>query len=146
MAKRTVAKGLTYHCRSQFFQPKTLTNMKNAAKLLVIALMMSFSFIACKKKTDPQVQSCFEDSYNGTYKGNGTIGGTPSSDVTITLKKNSCTAASVSGDISKEITGLTASSGGGYAGKLSDGSEVSISLSGSSLSLSGKDFSFSGSK
>ena len=125
--------------------------MKNSITTLVLKCVLFFAFIffqfSCGKD-DPApvaVTVCFEDSFNGTYKGNDQ---SSINEVTVKLTKTSCTTATLESAIlgSKNIKELNASGPGGYAGKLDNGSPVAIALNNSNLSVSCEGYNFSGAK
>ena len=124
--------------------------MKNLFLLLVITVL---TISSCSKKDEPvsannpATQTCFLDSFNGTYVGqSGST--TTGDDVTVKLTKTGCTTCSFEsvGMGNKTVTGLTASAAGGFTGKLNDGKDVAIALSGTSLSIASETYTFSGTK
>lgn len=122
--------------------------MKN---LLLVLVLVALSISSCSKDdaaaTNPAVQTCLLDSFNGTYVGqSGST--TTGENVTVKLTKTGCTTCSLEsvGMGNKTVTGLTASAAGGYTGKLNDGKDVAIALSGNELSIAAETYSFAGTK
>jgi hypothetical protein len=118
-------------------------------KLFLFLSIASLSLNSCSKKDDPvTVTACFEDSFNGTYK--GTDGGYPlEPEVIVKLTKTGCTTATLESSIlgNRNVKDISASSAGAYVGKLDSGASISIGLSGSSLNVSSTGYaSFSGTK
>ena len=123
--------------------------MKN---LFLLFVLVTLALSSCSKSDSPAAPaaaqtSCFLDSYNGTYT--GTDGNFPlQSDIIVKLTKTGCGTCTLESAVlgNKSIVGLTASSGGGFEGKLSDGSNVSILLSGNQLGIACPGYAFSGAK
>ncbi len=122
--------------------------MKNLFLLLVITIL---TISSCSKDDAPAVnpatQACFSEAYNGTYIGQS--GSFPlDGDITVKLTKTGCETctfeSSVMGNIT--VTTLLASSGGGYAGKLADGTGIAIALNGTQLSVQSASYVFGGTK
>ncbi len=120
-------------------------------KLFLLLALTALAISSCSKKddtpaTNPATQTCFLDSYNGTYVGQNA--GTVTGDATVKLTKTGCeTCTFTSVELgNKSVVGLAASSNGGYAGKLDDGSGVAIALTGTQLSVQCDGYSFGGTK
>jgi hypothetical protein len=120
-------------------------------KLFLFLCVATLTISSCSKKEDAAAAvastSCFSDSYNGTYVGSdGNQPQIPS--VTVKLTKTGCDTCTLeSAQLgNKNVVSLSASSGGGFAGKLSDGSAVSIALNGSQLSVTCTGYAFGGSR
>lgn len=124
--------------------------MKNLFLLLAI---ITVSITSCSKNEEtavvvanPATQTCFLDSYNGTYIGQNAS--TFIGDATVKFTKTGCeTCTFVSPEIGNlTVVGLGASSNGGYAGKLANGSGVAIAFNGTQISIQGENYSFGGTK
>jgi hypothetical protein len=120
-------------------------------KLFLFLSVVTLAISSCSKKDDPAAvatTSCFPDTLNGTYVGSdGNQPQTPS--VTVKLTKTGCETCTLESTElgNKSVASLKASgSGGGFVGKLSDGSEVSIALNGSQLSVTCTGYAFGGSR
>ncbi len=119
-------------------------------KLFLFLSIATFALTSCSKKDNADAvaaTSCFLDTYNGTYVGSD--GNQPQlSSVTVKLTKTGCDTCTLESTElgNKNVISLSASSGGGFAGKLSDGSAVSIALNGSQLSVTCTGYAFGGSK
>ena len=126
--------------------------MTNSITKLILKSVLFSTFILFQfscSKDDPApvaVTACFEDSFNGVY--NGVDGNVPG-DVIVKFTKTSCTSAKLESAAlgNKNVKEITASgSGGGYTGKLDNGSAVSIALTNSNLSVTCEGYNFTGSK
>lgn len=123
--------------------------MKN---LFLFLSIVTLAISSCSKKDEPIVvanpatQTCFLDSYNGTYVGQNAS--TFIGDATVKFTKTGCeTCTFVSAEIGNlTVVGLGASSNGGYAGKLANGSGVAIAFNGTQISIQGENYSFGGTK
>jgi hypothetical protein len=118
-------------------------------KVFLFLSIATLSLNSCSKKDDDvTTTACFEDSFNGTYK--GTDGNYPlEPEVIVKLTKTSCTTATLESAIlgSKNVKELNASSAGAYVGKLDDGKQISIGLNGSQMNISSDGYAtFSGTK
>ncbi len=102
--------------------------------LAMISLFM-ISLSSCSADDAP-VTDCFDEAYNGTYAGSGTINGAPFSGDLIFTKLECTTAKYEAGSFTENISNLTASSSGGYTGTTSSGGSISISLSGNTIDIS----------
>ena len=115
-------------------------------KLLTLLLATSLFIGSCSKKDDEPI--CFDDAYSGTYVGNIVINQV-SKPESIKLTKKGCNEAQIEtqapiGD--KNISSITLS-GNGYVGKLVDGSDISMVLSGNSITIvANTKYSFTGTK
>jgi len=126
-----------------------MIRLKALSAILFIATIVIAS--SCKKdeeETTPvTVTQCFNDSYDGTYNGSGTINGTPQLSATVTLTKLSCTSCKIdAGSVVDTIVSLEESSSGGYNGKDTEGEGASVKLDGSSLQVNTSKITFNGSK
>ena len=116
-------------------------------KSVLFSTLIFFQFSCSKDDPAPAVvTACFEDSFNGVYNG---VDGNVQGDVTVKFTKTSCTSATLESvalgnKIVKEIT--SSGAGGGYTGKLDNGSAVSIALTNSNLSVTCEGYNFTGSK
>lgn len=122
-----------------------LLKLRNVVLLAVIIIGIN----SCKKKetTPTVVTACFEETYNGTYNGTGSVNGLPyMGDLTIT--KTGCeTAHVVTGNSTDDLSSLTVSAAGGYTGKTSTGADATLALNGNSISVTiGTTISFNGTK
>ena len=125
--------------------------MKN---LFLFLVLVSVTVSSCSKKDEPVVVpvnpanvSCFLDSYNGTYSGvDGNLPLEPT--VVVKLTKTGCETCTLESAILGNLTvsSIAASSGGGFAGKLSDGSPVSLALEGTKLTVTCTGYAFGGNK
>ena len=124
--------------------------MKNLFLLLVVSVL---TISSCSKKDDPIVvanpatQTCFLESYNGTYTGtDGNIPLEPT--VIVKLTKTGCETCTLESSLlgNKSVASLLASSSGAYVGKLADGSAVQIALTGTQISIQCTGYTFNGSK
>lgn len=124
--------------------------MKNLFLILAITV---FTIGSCSKNEEPIVvanpatQTCFLDSYNGTYTGvDGNIPLEPN--VVVKLTKTGCETCTLESSLlgNKSVASLLASSNGAYVGKLADGSAVQIALTGTQISIQCTGYTFNGSK
>jgi len=113
--------------------------MKKASfKTLVIAFVLTLglaSMQSCKK--DTAVTECFPDEMSATFVGSGSIEGTPYTG-SFKITKKSCTEATLEAEAvgySADVEDLKASASGLFAGKTTDGKDVSISLSGVNVTI-----------
>ena len=109
--------------------------------LAMISLFM-ISLSSCSADDAP-VTDCFNEAYNGTYDGSGTINGAPFSGNLIFTKLECTTAKYEAGGFTENISNLTASSSGGYTGTTSSGGDISITLNGNMINITdsnGTDF------
>jgi hypothetical protein len=118
-------------------------------KLFLFLSVISLALGSCSKSDDSKTTttSCFSDTYNGTYV--GTDGNFPQEpNVTVKLTKTGCETCTLESTLlgNKSVGSLSASAGGGFAGKLSDGSAVSISLSGNQIAITCSDYAYGGTK
>ena len=125
--------------------------MKNRITTAVFKCVLFFTFVffqlSCSKD-DPApvaVTACFEDAYNGTYKGNDQ---SSIDEVTVKFTKTSCTTAKLESAIlgNKNIKEINASGPGAFSGKLDNGTPVAIGLTGVTLAISCEGYGFSGTK
>ena len=119
---------------------------------LVLQSVIFFTFVSFQfscSKDDPApvaVTACFEDSFNGVYNG---IDANVPGDITVKFTKTSCTSATLESAAlgNKNVKQITASgAGGGYSGKLDNGSAVSLALSNTSLTVTCEGYNFTGTK
>ena len=121
--------------------------MKN---LFLFLSIVTLTISSCSKKDDAPAAAavtCFSDTYNGIYVGSdGNQPQTPS--VTVKLTKTGCDTCTLESSQlgNKNVVSLSASASGGYAGKLSDGTAVSIALNGSQLTVTCTGYAFGGTK
>ncbi len=120
-------------------------------KLFLLLTLATLSISSCSKDdapvVNPATQECFSEVYNGTYVGQS--GSFPlDGDITVKLTKTGCETckfeSTVMGNIT--VTTLLASSGGGYAGKLANGTGIAIALNGTQLSVQSESYVFGGIK
>ena len=125
---------------------------KNLILSILFTFVLASSLTSCKKDDDTiedqsQVISCFEESYNGTYNGSGTIDGVHSLSIVLTLTKLSCTSCKIeTSTVTDTIVSLEKSDNGEYKGKDQDGNVSSLQLTGSSLQVSTGNIDFNGTK
>lgn len=111
-------------------------------KLFLLLTLATLSISSCSKDDAPAANlatACFEDAFNGTYSGNF-VAGSENGTATIKFTKTSCTSATLEcADApsigNRTISEIVASATGGYVGKISGGTTVSISASGNGISI-----------